>query len=305
MSSRSGSASRSPHAAALKAKAQNRTEIIPVGRQLIPVSGALQVGQRFFLPGVGRLNTEYPAFCRVKAAPKADATAPGLVAGGLRQALLPVREKARIRGMLRLTATRHSSSTRRIRRRSSSFCGGTKPRTALAVSEEDAIVFQLVEQVTHNINVVRRNNEGAGRTRLIWPLLAYATPDRKSIRRRETSLLADSRFSTQYAWRELVRNAGRIVKALRFDQNDLQLGRRVDVTTLLLCCLISCCWVYSCAAAAPCRRGKHSLQCHLHRIRFGVDTELASQTVKHGHGRKTPLIRKRRLRQRVITAIYN
>ena len=85
-----------PHAAALKAKAQNRTEIIPVGRQLIPVSGALQVGQRFFLPGVGRLNTEYPAFCRVKAAPKADATAPGLVAGGLRQALLPVREKARI-----------------------------------------------------------------------------------------------------------------------------------------------------------------------------------------------------------------
>ena len=85
-----------PHAAALKAKAQNRTEIIPVGRQLIPVSGALQVGQRFFLPGVGRLNTEHPAFCRVKAAPKADAAAPGLVAGGLRQALLPVREKARI-----------------------------------------------------------------------------------------------------------------------------------------------------------------------------------------------------------------
>mgnify|MGYP000553263258 CR=1 FL=1 len=32
---------------------------------------------------------------------------------------------------------------------------------------------------------------------------------------------------------ELVRNAGRIVKALRFDQNDLQLGRRVDVHDLI------------------------------------------------------------------------
>ena len=33
-------------------------------------------------------------------------------------------------------------------------------------------------------------------TRLICPLLAYATPERKSTRRRETSLLVDSRFST-------------------------------------------------------------------------------------------------------------
>ena len=70
---------------------------------------------------------------------------------------------------------------------------------------------------------------------------------------------------------ELVRNAGRIVKALRFDQNDLQLGLALMFTTLLLCCLISCCWVYSCAAAAPCA-GENILFSVIYiGIRFGVD----------------------------------
>ena len=92
--------------------------------------------------------------------------------------------------------------------------------------------------------------------RVIWPLLACYT-DRKSIRQAETSLAGRLQIQHPYSMLgvELVRNAGRIVKAFRFDQNDLQLqGRRVDVHDLIavlfdLLLGISC-------AAADCRQGK-------------------------------------------------
>ena len=71
--------------------------------------------------------------------------------------------------MPREEAARAKSSMCRIRYRSSSLRAGTKPRTALgAGSIERAIVLQLVQQVSHNINIVGSNDE----TRLIWPLFA-------------------------------------------------------------------------------------------------------------------------------------
>ena len=104
---------------------------------------------------------------------------------------------------------------------------------------------------------------------------------------------------------ELVRNAGRIVKAFRFDQNDLQLGRRVDVHDLIAVLFDLLLLGILLRSCSPLPAGENILFSVIYiGICIGVDTELASQTVKHGHGRKTPLIRKRRLRQRVITAIY-
>ena len=84
------------HTGALKPQPQNGAKIVPVGGQLIAVGCKLQIGQRLFLPGVGRLNAEHPALGVRVAAPEADGGATGLVAGGLRQTLLPVREKAGI-----------------------------------------------------------------------------------------------------------------------------------------------------------------------------------------------------------------
>src|SRR5699024_817864 len=71
-------------------------------------------------------------------------------------------KKPVLRAMPRFSAVRQSSSTRRIRKRSLSFCGGMKPRCPLAASEEDAIVFEFVDQIAHDIDVVRRDDEGAG-----------------------------------------------------------------------------------------------------------------------------------------------
>ena len=64
--------------------------------QLIAAGGKLQIRERLLLPGLGRLYAEDFSLRAVKPAPKADAAAAGPVAGGLRQTLLPVGEKARI-----------------------------------------------------------------------------------------------------------------------------------------------------------------------------------------------------------------
>ena len=63
-------------------------------------------------------------------------------------------------------------------------------------SEEDAAAFQFIQQITHDIDIVWRNNKCAGCHVLIWLLFAYATPERKSISLRAISLLVDSKFST-------------------------------------------------------------------------------------------------------------
>ena len=84
------------HTGTLQPKAQDRAEIIAVCRQLITAGGKLQIHKRLLLPCLGRLYAEDFSLRAVKPAPKADAAAPGPVAGGLRQTLLPVGEKARI-----------------------------------------------------------------------------------------------------------------------------------------------------------------------------------------------------------------
>ena len=84
------------HTGALQPKTKNRAEIIAVCRQLITAGGKLQIRERLLLPCLGRLYAEDFSLRAVKPAPKADAVAPGPVAGGLRQTLLPVGEKARI-----------------------------------------------------------------------------------------------------------------------------------------------------------------------------------------------------------------
>ena len=191
-----------PHAAALKAKGPESHRDNPGGSAAYPRKRCI-AGRPAVLPARHRAaQYKAPGVLPRQSRPKSGCSCTWPCCRRPAPDSAPVREKP---GITRdaaayrnaATAPRHGASGGA----SSSFCGGIKPRTALAVSEEDAIVFQLVEQVTHNINVVRRNNEGAGRHALIWPLLAYATPDRKSIRRRETSLLADSDSAPQYAWR--------------------------------------------------------------------------------------------------------
>ena len=79
-------------------------------------------------------------------------------------------------------------------------------------------------------------------TRLIWPLLAYATPDRKSIRRRETSLPVDSRFNTTVrlalSWSAMVEASS---KRSGLTSTTCNWVVALMFTTLLLCCLTSGC----------------------------------------------------------------
>ena len=71
------------------------------------------------------------------------------------------------------------------------------------------------------------------------------------------------------------------------DQHNLQLGRGVDVHDLITVLFDLLLGIFLRTALAA---GENIIFGIIYiRISVGVDTELAFQTVKHGHGRKTPL----------------
>ena len=58
---------------------------------------------------------------------------------------------------------------------------------------------------------------------------------------------------------ELICNGGGILKAFRLDQNDLQLGRCIDIHDLIAV-LLDLLLGVACAAAPPARRGRFRLR---------------------------------------------
>ena len=88
---------------------------------------------------------------------------------------------------------------------------------------------------------------------------------------------------------ELIRNGGGILKAFRLDQNDLQLGRCIDIHDLIAV-LLDLLLGVALRRSAALPAGEDFVFGIVHiGFCFGIDTEFTFQTVKHGHGRKTPL----------------